>query len=552
MAGPLLHQPGRAGRASEGARALARGALRDASAAAARRGRYTAGRRRRIGPQGPARRETRKPTVRGRPGRATQGVRVGPAPGDGGRSRPVVPPASPAPVIALSVPRPLSDHRGGAVPRSRCATPSTLARPFRGARVPPLLGRGASQHPGDRERGNRCRHRPHRGRDVHHPGGCGRHHAPEPRPARHRGAVRHPRRALSGADRPRGPRGARPAPTSAPRTPFAGTCRATPTTFRAMSSSCRATSGSRARTSPFRRFPDAARTCRSGSSVRACTARSSRRSWGFPTPSHPTSRRVPCCLRSTPTGALFAPPSSSRNPMPWPVSTCSRRRRTRRPAGFGPPPGSPRYGSAGGGRAPLPPPDDGFEEGLSPLERRMLDEQGACSAVGSSGHERAPPDGGVRRRFRTQLKVDEFDEHLMLAAQIFDHEARVRSFEIAMDVWSNIRRPDATPPTVLRGRARLRRCGCRRDGGSGNLDGVSHQTPVRRRGCGNGVERRAPRWGEAKAHRARRDAAGRWKWRARTRRPDVRAGRFSCWPARWCNAPNTKGCRASSVRRHYG
>ena len=79
---------------------------------------------------------------------------------------------------------------------------------------------------------------------------------------------------------------------------------------------------------------------------------------------------------------------------------------------------------------PLPPPDDGFEAGLSPLERRMLDEQGACSAVGSPA--------AVLRQMEEFVERTQVDE-LMLAAQIFDHEVRVRSFEIAMDVWS--RRP---------------------------------------------------------------------------------------------------------------
>ena len=77
---------------------------------------------------------------------------------------------------------------------------------------------------------------------------------------------------------------------------------------------------------------------------------------------------------------------------------------------------------------PLPPPDDEFERGLSSLERRMLDEQGACSAVGS-------PATVLREmeRFAERTGVDE----LMIASQIFDHEARVRSFEIAMHVWSS-------------------------------------------------------------------------------------------------------------------
>ena len=84
---------------------------------------------------------------------------------------------------------------------------------------------------------------------------------------------------------------------------------------------------------------------------------------------------------------------------------------------------------------PLPPPDDAFESGLSPHERRMLDEQGACTAAGS-------PAAVLRRmeEFVDRTGVDE----LMVASQIFDHEARVRSFEIAMDVWSS--RPASPAP----------------------------------------------------------------------------------------------------------
>ena len=69
--------------------------------------------------------------------------------------------------------------------------------------------------------------------------------------------------------------------------------------------------------------------------------------------------------------------------------------------------------------------------------------------------------------------------------------------------------PGQTRADSACGRAGPRRCGGRIDGGCGNRDGVSHQTPVRRRRHGGGVERRSPRWGEAQAHRARRDVAGR-------------------------------------------
>lgn len=75
---------------------------------------------------------------------------------------------------------------------------------------------------------------------------------------------------------------------------------------------------------------------------------------------------------------------------------------------------------------PLPPPDDGFESSLSPPERAMLDEQGACSAVGAPDTVLAQMTAFVQR-----TGVDE----LMLASQIFEHDARVRSLEIAMAVW---------------------------------------------------------------------------------------------------------------------
>ena len=57
----------------------------------------------------------------------------------------------------------------------------------------------------------------------------------------------------------------------------------------------------------------------------------------------------------------------------------------------------------------------------------MLDEHGACSAVGAPATVREQME-----RFADRTGVDE----LMIASQIFDHDARVRSFEIAMEVWS--------------------------------------------------------------------------------------------------------------------
>lgn len=85
----------------------------------------------------------------------------------------------------------------------------------------------------------------------------------------------------------------------------------------------------------------------------------------------------------------------------------------------------------------LPPPDEGFESRLSPHERAMLDEQGACSAFGSPATV-----FGQMQRFVERTGVDE----LMIASQIFDHDARVRSFEIAMEVWSARTARRSAPP----------------------------------------------------------------------------------------------------------
>ncbi len=79
--------------------------------------------------------------------------------------------------------------------------------------------------------------------------------------------------------------------------------------------------------------------------------------------------------------------------------------------------------------SPLPPPDPDFESTLPASHRMMLDAHGACSAVGAPDTVRAQ-----MKAFVDQTGVDE----LILNAQIFDHHARLRSFEIAMSVWSEV------------------------------------------------------------------------------------------------------------------
>ena len=70
---------------------------------------------------------------------------------------------------------------------------------------------------------------------------------------------------------------------------------------------------------------------------------------------------------------------------------------------------------------PLLPPVEGFEEQLTPMERLMLGDALACSIVGS-------PEV-VRRGLAAFVERTGADE-LMVTAQIYDHTARLRSFEI--------------------------------------------------------------------------------------------------------------------------
>jgi luciferase family oxidoreductase group 1 len=70
----------------------------------------------------------------------------------------------------------------------------------------------------------------------------------------------------------------------------------------------------------------------------------------------------------------------------------------------------------------LPPPVEDYEAHLSPPQREMLDQVLSCSAIGA-------PDT-VRRQMKAFVERTGADE-LMVTAQIYDHEARLRSYEIA-------------------------------------------------------------------------------------------------------------------------
>ncbi|MDM0051105.1 LLM class flavin-dependent oxidoreductase [Variovorax sp. J22R115] len=77
----------------------------------------------------------------------------------------------------------------------------------------------------------------------------------------------------------------------------------------------------------------------------------------------------------------------------------------------------------------LPPPVEGYRERVGPAENALLDSVLSCSAVGA--------------RDTVQAKVREFVERtgadeLMITSQVFDHQARLRSYEILAELSSQV------------------------------------------------------------------------------------------------------------------
>ena len=73
----------------------------------------------------------------------------------------------------------------------------------------------------------------------------------------------------------------------------------------------------------------------------------------------------------------------------------------------------------------LPPPVEGFLGRIGPQERAILDTVLPCSAIGSPDTVR-----GLLQSFVERTGADE----LMVTSQIFEHSARLRSYEIAAEV----------------------------------------------------------------------------------------------------------------------
>ena len=74
---------------------------------------------------------------------------------------------------------------------------------------------------------------------------------------------------------------------------------------------------------------------------------------------------------------------------------------------------------------PLPPPVADMDALWSPAEKAMVGQSLSCSAVGSAAV--------VEERLRMLIAETGADE-LITTGQIYDHEARLRSFEIAAEV----------------------------------------------------------------------------------------------------------------------
>ena len=80
----------------------------------------------------------------------------------------------------------------------------------------------------------------------------------------------------------------------------------------------------------------------------------------------------------------------------------------------------------------LPPPVDDMDSRLDPGSRAMLDQALACAAVGSPQT--------VRKALAAFIERTGADE-LMVTAQVFDHAARVRSFEIVAEAHRALAEP---------------------------------------------------------------------------------------------------------------
>jgi len=79
----------------------------------------------------------------------------------------------------------------------------------------------------------------------------------------------------------------------------------------------------------------------------------------------------------------------------------------------------------------LPPPVEGYVDGIDPMAKSMLGQALSCAVVGSPSTVKRDLDAFINR-----TGADE----LMITAQIFDHQARLRSFEILAEAHRDLQR----------------------------------------------------------------------------------------------------------------
>ncbi len=94
-----------------------------------------------------------------------------------------------------------------------------------------------------------------------------------------------------------------------------------------------------------------------------------------------------------------------------------------------------RFGNPG----QLPPPVENFEDTLTPEQRHVMSQISACSSVGTADDVR-----GDVERFIEETGADE----LIVVAQIYDHAARVRSYEIAMAACAAMQTTAVDPVSI--------------------------------------------------------------------------------------------------------
>ncbi len=283
----------------------------------------------------------------------------------------------------------------------------------------PLLGGRASQHAGHCERGDIHRHRAYCGRHAEHPGGCGRHHAAEPFAVGDRGAVRHARAPVPRPHRP----GAWPGAGNRPAHAFAR-CAALPqrqSISRRTCWNCRRILPRPNRASASRRYRRRERKCRSGSWGRAFTVPLSRRNSACP-------MRLPRISRPTqlmPASAVVSQPLQAFPTARPPLCDGRRQHHRRRQRRRGAPVGhdaanvfrQPASRSGGLSRPPI----DDIESYWTPAEKAQAMHMLARSIIGSPNTVRAGIDALV-----AETGADE----LMIVSDVYDHAARLRSFEL--------------------------------------------------------------------------------------------------------------------------